>query len=143
MTYLLIVLGLFSGVQSTPECTADLAVVIHGFQGQQGQAGAALFATPAGFPLGVEKALRKDLVPIVDGMATVKFSGLPAATYALAVMHDENGNEKLDRNWVGRPTEGYGVSNDAPARRFGAPDYEDARFEAGCGTHKLEVQLRY
>jgi uncharacterized protein (DUF2141 family) len=144
MPYLLAVLGLMIGSPAPlAGCTADLTVLVHGFRSEQGQAGAALFAAPPGFPLGVEKAHRKDLVPIVNRTAKVTFSGVPSGEYALAVMHDENGNEKLDRNWVGKPTEGYGVSNDAPPRRFGAPEYGEARFDAACGANTLEVRLRY
>jgi uncharacterized protein (DUF2141 family) len=62
----------------------------------------------------------------------VEFSttALPAGTYALRVMHDRNGNQTLDSNLVGMPTEPWGFSNNA-AGSFGPPGWDDARFELG------------
>ena len=42
-------------------------------------------------------------------------------------MHDVNGNDALDSNIVGMPTEPYGFSNNAQGS-FGPPAWQDARF---------------
>jgi len=36
---------------------------------------------------------------------------LPAGEYAVVVLHDENLNKQLDRNWLGKPKEQWGMSN--------------------------------
>lgn len=60
--------------------------------------------------------------------------------YALALVHDENGNGRMD-TFLGMPREGFGFSRDAPVR-FGPPRFEDARF-ALEGSQTLVVTMRY
>ncbi len=50
------------------------------------------------------------LMKVRNTQARCDFEDISPGTYALAVIHDENGNGKLDTNWVGIPTEGYGFS---------------------------------
>jgi len=49
-------------------------------------------------------------------------------TYAIAAYHDANSNEKLDKNFLGMPLEGYGFSNDARGN-FAPPAFEKAAFQ--------------
>lgn len=53
---------------------------------------------------------------------------LAPGSYAVAVYHDENSNQKLDRAFTGIPTEEYGFSNDARAL-MSAPDLQDQIFK--------------
>lgn len=55
-------------------------------------------------------------------------NNLNKADYAIRYFHDENSNDKLDTNWLGLPTEGYGFSNNATAT-FGVPDFEEWIFK--------------
>ena len=61
------------------------------------------------------------------GEMQFKFSDLPAGVYAVQVMHDENDNNKLDSNFLGVPSEGYGFSNNPNVMRRAT--FEEARFE--------------
>ncbi len=45
--------------------------------------------------------------------ATVEFDGLKKGVYAVRYFHDANSNMKMDTDKYGRPTEGYGYSNNA------------------------------
>ena len=62
--------------------------------------------------------------------------------YAVAVYHDTNANRDFDRTAVGLPSEGYGFSNNAPAK-LGVPSFEAARFRAGSGDTTLRIRMRY
>ena len=64
----------------------------------------------------------------VEGSLTLAADGLAPGEYAIRVMHDLNGNDELDANFVGLPTEPYGFSNNAKGR-FGPAQWKDARFE--------------
>lgn len=55
-------------------------------------------------------------------------NNLNKGDYAIRYFHDENSNDKLDTNWLGLPTEGYGFSNNATAT-FGVPDFEEWIFK--------------
>ena len=67
------------------------------------------------------------VIKVRHTQARCDFADIPPGTYALAVIHDENSNGKLDTNWLGIPTEGYGFSNDAKAL-LGAPSFAAASF---------------
>jgi len=51
--------------------------------------------------------------------AQVAFTDLHDGVYAVSVFHDENENQKLDKDFVGIPKEGYGASNN-PKKRWSA-----------------------
>lgn len=63
----------------------------------------------------------------VAGSMTFVAADLPSGEYAIRVMHDVNGNDDLDANFVGMPTEPYAFSNNAKGR-FGPAKWEDVRF---------------
>jgi uncharacterized protein (DUF2141 family) len=62
--------------------------------------------------------------------------------YAVAVFHDENGDGKFNRNFLGIPTEGFGLSNNPPIH-LGTPSFESVRFEAGDGQTTIHVRMHY
>lgn len=65
-----------------------------------------------------------------------------AGTYAASVYHDENGNKKLDRSWIGIPAEGAGFSNNPPLL-VGPPSHTQAAFQVSNGPKRVEIQLNY
>jgi uncharacterized protein (DUF2141 family) len=71
----------------------------------------------------------------------VSFAAVAPGDYALALLHDENGNGKLD-SFAMIPKEGFGFSNN-PKIRFGAPRFAETRFAVGAGTTRQTVRMRY
>lgn len=72
----------------------------------------------------------------------IRFEGLAPGTYAVAVIHDANGNARLD-TMMGIPREGFGFSNN-PAIGFGPPRFSAAGFDVGAGHAAIEkVRIRY
>jgi uncharacterized protein (DUF2141 family) len=103
----------------------------------------ALFDSPEGFPIEVlHSAMTAMIIKIRDTQAHCDFEDIPPGTYALAVIHDENMNGKLDTNWLGIPTEGYGFSSGARAL-LGAPSFSAASFQYDGGTLDLTISLHY
>jgi len=103
----------------------------------------ALFDSPEGFPIEVLRlAMNAMIIKLRDTQAHCDFEDIPPGTYALAVIHDENMNGKLDTNWLGIPTEGYGFSNGAKAL-LGAPSFSAASFRYDGGTLDLTISLHY
>jgi uncharacterized protein (DUF2141 family) len=87
-----------------------------------------------------ERAAAKARKSIAGGAARVEFPGLAPGAYAVAVYHDENGNGKMDANFLGIPKEPTGASNDAKGK-MGPPKFEDARFALdGDKTITVTVQ---
>ena len=80
--------------------------------------------------------------PAIKGETIVTVTGVPSGTYAVQVFHDENDNHKVDRSWIGIPTEGVGFSND-PSITFGAPSFEETAVKIGPDGGKVTVRLRH
>jgi len=124
-----------------PPGTVTLKVRIQGLRNDRGQVAVALFASAAQFPHS-EHAFRGELTRIEGGRAEVSFRGLRPMTYAVAVLHDENQNGKMDFNFLGMPLEGYGFSRDASAL-FGPPSFESAAFRLLPRPSALTISARY
>ena len=73
---------------------------------------------------------------------TLEFEGVRPGRYAIALLHDENGNGKADRALSLMPREGYGFSRDAPVR-MGPPSFEQAAFEVGPARVSQTIRMRY
>jgi uncharacterized protein (DUF2141 family) len=82
------------------------------------------------------------VIKIRAKQARCDFEDIPPGMYALAVVHDENMNGKLDTKWLGIPTEGYGFSNDAKAL-LGAPSFSAASFSYGGQNLDMTIGLNY
>lgn len=80
----------------------------------------------ARFELGEQPALRLDDVPV--------------GVYALVVYWDFNANGRLDRNFIGIPTEPIGFSNRYVPR--GPPTFPRAAFALTNETARFDVQLQ-
>lgn len=113
-------------LQSKPAEGAELVAKVSGARSETGVIGCALFAAELGFPMD-NSAARQLWVPVEAGSATCRFADVPAGRYAISVLHDLNGNRKVDTNLFGIPKEGWAVSNNA-APRLRAPRFDEAAF---------------
>jgi len=62
--------------------------------------------------------------------------------YSVALYHDENGNKKFDRDFLGIPVEGYGFSQN-PGFRFGKPELEETLFTIDSALTSLHISILY
>jgi uncharacterized protein (DUF2141 family) len=139
LAYGLVVLSLLSSARAS-SAGGGLQAPVKGVRNAKGRVGCLLFDSPEGFPGDQKKARQRVLSAIADGAGVCKFD-VPAGSYAIVVMHDENANGKLDTNLFGMPTEGYGASRGAHGT-FG-PKYEDARFDYHGGSLTMPITLKY
>jgi len=75
------------------------------------------------------------------GELDLTFTNLPYGEYSVAVYHDVNGNQKLDTNLFGVPTEPYGFSNNARSK-WGAPKYKVARFQLNQLEQSMVINVK-
>jgi uncharacterized protein (DUF2141 family) len=120
----------------------SLTVDVEGLRNGGGVVQLALFRTAEGYPQHAEVAARTRTVPVELPTTVVTFDDLEPGTWALAVLHDENANGRLDTTFIGVPKEGIGASRDA-TRRLGEPRFDDARFEVGETDLHLRVAMKY
>ena len=121
---------------------STLVVPVTGIQKPRGQILYSLYRNADGFPDQPTKAFRMGSIPVKGSICTLKFESLPAGTYALAVIHDENGNGRLDKNKIGIPTESVGFSNNVMGA-FGPPKFQRAQFTVPTNKNELTaIRLR-
>jgi uncharacterized protein (DUF2141 family) len=78
------------------------------------------------------------IVEVRNDKITHTFS-LPKGEYAVSIYHDLNGNEKLDKNFFGAPTEPYGFSrNFKPFMR--APKFDEVQISL-TQDRKINISL--
>lgn len=114
--------------------TATLATAPTG-----GEIGCALYKSGDGFPSDPAHGLGR-FVPAA-ATVTCRFDGLAPGRYAVAVFHDTNGNQRSDRNFVGMPTEAWGVSNNV-RHAMRAPRFEEAAVEVADRDVAIAIALR-
>ena len=118
-----------------------MSVTITGLRSTEGQVLACLTANPRTFP-----KCEKDpgaIARIVPAKrdTNITFGEVPGGEYAIALIHDENANGRLDTRLM-VPREGFGFSRNAPAR-FGPPSFARAAFAvAGQDKHQT-IRMRY
>jgi uncharacterized protein (DUF2141 family) len=123
-----------------PVLATDVLVRVSGVSDSRGRIGCSLFAGAKGFPMDntVARAMWQPADP--SGVAC-RFSGVPEGTYAVAVGHDLNGNQRVDTNFLGIPTEAWGVSNNVrPAMR--APRFNEAAFTVVTGAPEIVIDIK-
>jgi len=71
----------------------------------------------------------------------VDLTMVPPGDYAVSVVHDENGNGRLD-TFMGIPREGVGFSRN-PTLRVGAPSFKSVRFTIVGVADTQMIRLKY
>jgi len=103
----------------------DLTVRINNLDSNEGKVLVGLYDSQKTF---LSKSFMGEASSIDNKACIVVFKNVPAGTYAVSYVHDENNNGKMDTNFIGIPKEGYGCSNDAQGF-MGPPEWRDAKFE--------------
>lgn len=119
---------------------ASLHLTFEGLRSQKGSIRLCLWHDAAGYPdcahgTGATKESVSAANPVID------ITGLPPGDYAVSAIHDENDNKKLDKSFIGMPTEGVAFSNNAKVS-FGPPKFEKVRFHVEGETTQT-LRMRY
>jgi uncharacterized protein (DUF2141 family) len=142
MNYFFLLVSLFFTLETLGQSNqTSLQVSISGANNDSGSIRILVFSKPSGFPDQVKQAVRSISLAPKNGKASFKLTDLPAGTYAIGVIHDQDNNGKLSTNSVGYPTEKFGFSNN-PKVYFGPPSFEKAAFVLGKTALSLEINLR-
>lgn len=88
-----------------------------------------------------EQIIKQEIGTIKDKKWSVSIENLKAGKYAIRYFHDENLNGNLETNLVGKPTEGYGFSNNVVGK-YSMPPFEKWLFDLN-GDKKLVLKPTY
>ncbi len=135
---MLLALAALPLVSAAPVSRLDIGV--DNMRSGKGMIRLCLTADPDNFPACIDDA-RAMTRSVPAGQKALHLDGLPHGNYAAAVIHDENGNAKLD-TLAGIPREGFGFSRN-PAIRFGPPRFSAARFTLYSVAETQQIRMRY
>lgn len=123
-------------------CT--LRIHVDGLRNSKGNLGTVLFKSADGWPEDIKKAYRDGPAPIPPGAkaGTAVWKNLPAGTYGVAAIHDENSNGRLDRNVFGIPKEGFGFANN-PHVGLTVPRFQVALVHVTCPVTDTTIHLQH
>ena len=119
-----------------------IRVRVHGIRSGHGYLTFLLYGDKPEDFLAKGKFLFKRRFPAKRGTVAICLVLPEAGTYSAVAYHDENGNKKFDKNWIGIPTEGFGVSNN-PRTFLGPPTHKDAAFHVRGSPTRVEIELKY
>ncbi|WP_447760972.1 DUF2141 domain-containing protein [Sphingopyxis panaciterrae] len=131
-------LPLLTAAASAPPPTVDVSVT--GLRNTRGQVLVCLTTNPKAFPdCSKDKAsVRMAVKAASAGDFAVHAPG--AGTYAIAVVHDENSNNKMDVA-IFLPKEGFGFSRN-PTITVGPPSFKSASFAVTGDMHQ-SIKMKY
>lgn len=135
--YILVSLLLYCTLPSTEPTSPELEITIENIKDQQGTFIIAIFDSKENY---LKKAHTKKTVTVSGESIQLIKIPLKEGEYAVAIIHDQNGNDKLDTNFLGIPKEAFGFSNKSLGL-FGRPSFEETKFTQTHEGTKLTIKL--
>lgn len=123
---LLVVILVLCTSASNSGGTAYLNVKITNIASKKGRIEIGLYNNYKKFPK-VGKTHQMVRVKPTGSVLIHKFKNLSPGRYALCIYHDRNGDMKINKNFIGVPTEPYAFSNNFRPK-FSAPKFSDCSF---------------
>jgi uncharacterized protein (DUF2141 family) len=125
----------------TPSSDREIGVEVSQLRNRRGAVRAALYDRAATW-LQQSGARASCSGPAAGPIFRCSFGPIPPGQYAIAILHDEDGDGQMDRDWIGVPQEGYGFSNDA-AVVLSAPGFGSAAFQHERADLTIPIRVRY
>ena len=125
------------------ESTTSLTVVVNGIRNQTGEICMRVYNSEKGFPDNAKSEVKSGCTKITGNSIKQVFSGLKPGNYAVAVVDDQNGDHKLNKDFFGIPEEGFGISrNPIVSISTGTPKFKNASFKVDKNT-TINIFLKY
>lgn len=132
---------LITGCACICRAQSSVSVTVSNVRNSSGSCNVALYTTAESF-LNAGRAFRSKVVKAQKGVVKITFDDVPEGTYAVAAIHDENNDARLNTNFIGIPKEGYGASNNN-LPWTSAPTFSKAAFTLSGTGKELLLTLRY
>jgi len=128
------------GMAGQPAAAAGLSIDVSGIPEAVGNIRVSLFTRDNWLDDGRQTATL--VLPASGANMTMRFPDLPPGTYAIALIHDADGDGDMTYSLLGLPSEGFGFSNNVMPV-LSAPSFESAAFALGPDGLHLRVSLRH
>ena len=120
----------------------DVVVTVVDLRSSNGTVLACLTASDGAFPDCQKDSQAQHRTVRANSRVTIVFNDVEPGEYAISLLHDENGNGKVDKSLF-IPTEGFGFSRDAKLR-MGPPRFSAAAFRVSSDAPVYQtIRMRY
>lgn len=119
----------------------SVSIAVSGLRSTKGQVLVCMTAKPDLFTKCDKDPASKRRAVAAGQAGSIVFNDVAPGTYAVAMIHDENANNKMDTA-LGIPKEGFGFSRN-PAIRMGPPKFGEASFAVGAGKADTAIKAKY
>ncbi len=126
--------------QDSVKNSGTVILTVVGLDNDKGDVKVGLFNSAQSFSGKTKEKYGGSVIKIFGKKARCVFSNIPYGEYAIKLFHDEDGDDRIDTNFLGMPTEEYGFSNNAKGL-FGLPSYDKAKFVVSSDTVRVEINL--
>jgi uncharacterized protein (DUF2141 family) len=138
-----ITVAFISGLFATPSFAQEghtVTVIVKGITYAKGTISATLTADEENFP-NISSVVGNQKVDITEkGEVKLTFENVPTGKYAAVLVHDLNGNDKLDMNGQ-MPAEPFGFSK--LAFLMGPPQFKECVFDVTEDTETIVSLIEY
>ena len=92
-----------------------------------------------------ESYLKKDYKRLIVDAKNIKesvvFENVPQGIYSASIIHDENENGELDKNWIGIPKESFGFTKKSLGV-MGPPSFKETCFEVKDKETSVLIKMK-
>ena len=127
-------------LKDTADKKGTLCIKVKGIKELKGKIGILVFNREEGFPNKEEQAVLRKEVKVNGKQMRIDLEDVPFGNYAIAVVHDVNANQLLDKNFLGIPKEPFGFSN-TKSIFLGLPAFEEASINFDQAQQETVVEL--
>ncbi|UVO55428.1 DUF2141 domain-containing protein [Sphingomonas sp. SUN039] len=133
---------LLAAAPASAAASGSVVLAVTGLRSMKGNVLVCMTAKPELFTkCDKDPASKRRAVPAAQA-GSIVFTDVVPGTYAIALVHDENANNKMDTGFMGLPKEGFGFSRN-PAIIMGPPRFSGASFVVGAGRAETAIKVKY
>lgn len=139
MKKLILMIALVAGAYGygIAQSNANLIVNVNQIKSSKGAINVTIYNSEEDFLKRAFMQKKKDAKP---NALVFEFEDVPKGKYTVSVIHDENENGELDKNFMGIPSEPYGISKEGKSN-FGPPSYKKSLFTIDNSDVTLSISL--
>lgn len=139
--YILLLFMLISVSTADAVSTGKIKVEVLNIQSYSGSIQIKLYNSEENYKNASANPYKCKIIKADGNQTQVTFDDLPYGKYAVVILHDVNNNGKLDKNFIGKPTEPYAFSrNFKPNNK--KPDFDDISFDLDADFLRCNVKLQ-
>lgn len=123
--------------------TSTLTVTVSQLQNHDSQICLRVYNSERGFLLDDRSEVYSECTEVIKNSVTIKIPNLKSGIYAIAVIDDLNRDRQLNRNFLGIPQEGFGISNNPQVSlATNLPKFQDASFLLQ-ENQSIDIRMKY